>query len=89
MTDWQTLFDVVLGVCGFALAALCKVMWDTLQQLRRDLQKLADTVQSYDNANHNAYMRRDDFFASLARLESQMMSGFDRIEKRLEGKADK
>lgn len=87
--DLQMAFNILLAVCGFALGGLTKTIWDTLKELRRDMHTLSTSVNKIEDKLPETYMRRDDFSQAVSRLEAAMVHGFDRIEKRIDGKADK
>lgn len=87
--DWQFAFNLAFGVASFAMGTLSKVMWDTISTLRSDLAKLATAVNADRSASAETYARRDDFTSAINRLETTIQHRFDRLEQRLDGKADK
>lgn len=87
--DWQTAFNVALGIVMFLMGALTTVIWDALKKLREDLQALAETVNHNQQEVSNIYMRRDDFSSSVKRLEDAMNRGFDQLRTDLASKANR
>ena len=66
-----------------------KIIWDALQELKRDLKGM-------DTKMHEDFVRRDDFKDAMAEHKADMQSGFKEIKdmigllfKKLESKADK
>lgn len=81
----QFLFDIVLGILGFVLMGLSKVIWDTLSRLRADMASLSGSVAEIEKKLPETYVRRDDFKAHADRV----LQVLDRIEAKLDGKVDK
>ena len=79
----------LFGIAGAAIGWLVKVIWDAVQDLKRDLGNLERNLPS-------VYVRRDDFREATRELKDDMRIGFAKIEntlnvlfKRLDGKEDK
>ena len=87
--DWQAGFNVAVMIVGGLGGALLKSIWDTLAALRADMQTLSQSVNANARSATETYMRRDDFSAAEHRIEAAINRGFDRLESRIESKADK
>ena len=85
----QYMLNWLFGIAGAAIGWLVKVIWDAVQDLKRDLGNLERNLPS-------VYVRRDDFREATRELKDDMRTGFAKIEntlnvlfKRLDGKEDK
>jgi len=65
------------------------VIWDSLQELRKD-------VRTLDTKMHEDFVRRDDFKEAVSEIKRDMKEGFSQIDrtlgllfKKLDNKADK
>lgn len=79
--DWQALFNILLGLAGFILGGLSKVLWDTVTDLRTDMRTLSESVHRMPEV----YVRRDDLKDQLGRIIDMLT----RLDGKLDGKADK
>lgn len=85
----QYMLNWLFGIAGAAIGWLVKVIWDAVQDLKRDLGNLERNLPA-------VYVRRDDFREATRELKDDMRTGFAKIEntlnvlfKRLDGKEDK
>ncbi len=88
MIDWQALFNVAIGLVMFIFGALSKVLWDTLSTLREDMRQVSVVVNNLPTV----YVRRDDFKDHRDDFKDQIVrviNVLDRIENKLDGKADR
>lgn len=76
--DAQTLINGLFALAGGLGGFILKATWDALGTLRRDLAKLQEGIVL-------SYVRRDDFRDHAQRVETVL----DRIEQKLDNKADK
>jgi len=76
--DWQTGFNIAFGIAGLFGGWLLRIVWDLQKGLRSDLQALQQSLPEN-------YARRDDF----KELVRTLFAKLDRIEEKLDGKADK
>jgi septation ring formation regulator EzrA len=81
VTDPQSLFNTVIAVAGAACAWVIKMIYDSIRALQAADSHLADSIEEV----RENYARRDDVKDMSRRIETTL----DRIEKKLDGKADK
>lgn len=85
----QYVLNWLFACVGATTGWLVKVIWDAVQDLKKDLGNLERNLPS-------VYVRRDDFREATRELKDDMRIGFAKIEntlnvlfKRLDGKEDK
>lgn len=76
--DWQPYINMVIG-SAFAVAGwFARQIWGAVQELKSDLKTLEVKLPV-------EYVRKDDLTETMARIYQIL----DRIERKLDGKADK
>jgi hypothetical protein len=85
----QTLFNWVVGVCGFLGGWVLKVIWDAIKELKSDIRQIERDLPE-------VYVRKDDFKEAVRDIKQDMKEGFNKIDntlglifKKLEHKEDK
>lgn len=85
----QTLFNWVVGVCGFLGGWVLKVVWDAIKELKTDIRQIERDLPE-------VYVRKDDFKEAVREIKQDMKDGFNKIDgtlslifKKLEHKEDK
>jgi hypothetical protein len=85
----QTLFNWVVGVCGFLGGWILKVIWDAIKELKTDIRQIERDLPE-------VYVRKDDFKEAVRDIKQDMKDGFNKIDntlglifKKLEHKEDK
>ncbi len=85
----QTLFNWVVGVCGFLGGWVLKVIWDAIRELKSDIRQIERDLPE-------VYVRKDDFKEAVREIKQDMKDGFNKIDntlglifKKLEHKEDK
>jgi hypothetical protein len=85
----QTLFNWVVGVCGFLGGWVLKVIWDAIKELKTDIRQIERDLPE-------VYVRKDDFKEAVRDIKQDMREGFNKIDntlglifKKLEHKEDK
>lgn len=85
----QVIFNWIVGALGVLGGWTLKVIWDSLQELRKD-------VRTLDTKMHEDFVRRDDFKEAVKDIKNDMKEGFGQIDrtlglifKKIEGKVDK
>lgn len=85
----QTLFNWVVGVCGFLGGWVLKVVWDAIKELKTDIRQIERDLPE-------VYVRKDDFKEAIREIKQDMKDGFNKIDstlslifKKLEHKEDK
>lgn len=85
----QTLFNIVITVAGGLCGWWMKVMWDAVKDLESQDRALADRVAAIDVLVAGSYVKRDYFESKLDGFTNAIFAKLDRIEDKLDGKADK
>lgn len=81
----QNLFNIVIGVSGTLGGWWMKAMWEGLKDLQKADQRLTHEVAQLQILVAGQYMRREEF----ERTSQAIFVKLDRIEDKLDGKADK
>lgn len=81
----QDFINVILGSFGALLGFLGKSLWDAVKDLQTADKALADKVNAIEVLVAGKYVTRDE----LTHLFDGMVKQLDRIESKLESKADK
>jgi len=81
----QLLFNVIIGALYLVAGWLMKVMWDSLRDLRIADTILAEKVGTIEVLVAGSYAKRDE----LDKMASAIFLKLDRIEAKLDTKADK
>ena len=76
--DWQYLFNLVGAAFMLGVGWWCRQIWDSVQQLKRDVQKIEVALPT-------DYVRKIDLEARFDKLEFTLQ----RILDKLDQKADK
>jgi hypothetical protein len=76
--DWQTYFNIGLAAAFTSIGWFAKQLWYAVNQLKTDLKMLEVKLPS-------EYVRKGDLSEILRRIDSTL----ERIEKKLDAKADK
>ena len=76
--DYQSLFNIVLGIATSACGWFGRSMWDAVNSLRSDLSRLREELPK-------TYLAKDDF----GEFRRELMSVLSRIESKLDLKVDK
>lgn len=81
----QQVFNVVLSIAGALGGWWMKAMWYALKELQKADDRLATQVSDLKVLVAGDYVRREMF----DRLSDAIFAKLDRIENKLDGKADK
>ena len=85
MDTAQSLFNVAVGVAGAVGGWWMKAIWEALRDLQSADQALAGKVSSIEVLVAGTYVTRDE----LSRTVIAVMNKLDRIEDKIDLKADK
>ncbi len=88
MDEAQVLFNVILGVAGFALGWIVKIIWDVQNEIKKDMRSLNRDVQELERQLPETYVRRDDWRDQMARIEAMLNKIVDKLDAKVD-KADK
>jgi len=76
--DPQSLINLAAGAALAAMGWFARVIWEAVAELRKDLH-------SFEAELPDKYVRRDEYSATMVRIENMIEKIFDRLEH----KADK
>lgn len=83
--ELQMIFNIVAGVAGLFGSFILTRLWAALDEMRRDHQALARKHAEAEVLVAGAYAKRDD----VERLGNAIFAKLDKIENKLDQKADK
>jgi len=81
----QTLFNIAVGLVGALGGWILNTLWQEIKSMQATDDKLAEKVASIEVLVAGQYVKRDD----MQVLSSAIFAKLDRIEDKLDGKADK
>lgn len=85
MLDSQQLFDALFAIIGLLGGWWMKAMWEAIKSLEQSDRALNSSVTDLKVLVAGGYVRTD----ALDKLSNAIFSKLDRIEDKLDGKADK
>jgi hypothetical protein len=85
MSDPQTLFNVLVGLVAFFGGWVLNSLRDSIKALHTSDESLSTKVQSIEVLVAGSYVKRDD----MDKLTAALFAKLDKIESKLDGKADK
>lgn len=83
--DMQTSFNIAVALAAFLGGWVLNSLRESIQSLNKSDKELADKVQHIEVLVAGQYVKRED----LDRLTSALFVKLDKIEAKLDGKADK
>ena len=72
----QTLINWVFAGGGAAFGWVLKVIWDAIQELKRDMRQIERDLPE-------VYVRRDDFKDAVKEIKDDMKAGFSSVDRTL------
>jgi hypothetical protein len=81
----QATIDATLGLANLLIGFYLKVVWDSLKALKDTDDQLADKVNRIEVLVAGQYVHRDEFHS----LSKALFAKLDKIEDKLDGKADR
>ena len=72
----QTLINWVFAGAGAALGWVLKVVWDAIQDLKKDIRQIERDLPE-------VYVRRDDFKDAVKEIKEDMKAGFANVDATL------
>lgn len=81
----QTLINWVLGGSGVLLGAMLNAIWNSVKDLQRADIKLAERVGEIEVLVAGSYVKRDEHHE----FSKAIFAKLDRIETKIDGKADR
>lgn len=85
----QEVFNMVLGVATFLGGWWMRVMWESIKELQSADKELVDKLAAIEVLVAGTYVKRHELEQSLSSLTTAIFNKLDRIEDKLDGKADK
>lgn len=85
----QEVFNMVLGVATFLGGWWMRVMWESIKELQSADKELVDKLAAIEVLVAGTYVKRHELEQSLNSLTTAIFNKLDRIEDKLDGKADK
>ena len=76
--QWQDLAIAGMGLGGSVLGWLLRVLWDSVERMRADMQALQNSLP-------HVYARRDD----MKEMFSRILESLEHLNEKLDRKADK
>lgn len=83
--DTQTAFNIVLSLVAFLGGWVLNSLRESIATLHKSDNELADKVQRIEVLVAGQYVKRDD----LDKIAAALFAKLDKIESKLDGKADK
>lgn len=81
----QTTIDITLGLANLLIGFFLKVVWDSLKSLKTSDEHLADKVNRIEVLVAGKYVHKDEF----TKMADALFAKLDKIEDKLDGKADR
>lgn len=85
MLSEQSIFNAAIGLITSLGAWLMRTMWQDLRELQLADKQLSEKVSQIEVVVAGQYVKRDE----LQKLSDAIFAKLDRIEDKLDGKADK
>jgi hypothetical protein len=89
MSDLQSLFNLLAGVCGAAGGWWLNTVWKSVTELQRQDRELTEKLSRVEVLVAGDYVRKDEFAHRMDVMESRLSKKLDHIDDKLEHKADK
>ena len=83
--DWQTLFNIALGIVGFLGGMVLKTVLEFIKEMKDEQKTIVQDVKELSETLHEDFVRKDDFNAAITRIENTC----NKILDKLDAKADK
>jgi hypothetical protein len=81
----QNTIDIVIALANVILGAYLKAAWDSLKTLQDTDKYLAEKLASVEILVAGQYVHKNDFM----KLSDALFAKLDKIEDKLDGKADR
>lgn len=85
MADYQTMFNIVIGILGVVGGWWLNAIWSSIKDLQERDRDLAEKVGAIEVLVAGRYVTREDFNGTL----NQVFSKLDKIIDAVNQKADK
>lgn len=71
--DFQLLFNIACSIVGTVAGWLFKVLWDAIQDLKRDVKEI-----------EKGYVSKDDYRIDIADIKGMLGRIFDRLDNKVD-----
>ena len=85
----QTLFNLLIAICGSLGGSILWVMWTMIQGLQAKKEAQDKEIADVKAGLARDYVPRFELDTYLTRLEAKIDKGFDRVFDKLDKKVDK
>ena len=85
----QTIINWFFGSIGLLAGGIIKAMWDAVKDLQNADRDLVEKVSALDKVVAGEYVKRDHFDSVFERLTEAIFKKLDKIQDKLDGKADR
>jgi len=85
----QTFINILLGLCAFFGGIWVRGIADSMRELKSTDADLAEKVQKIEILVAGDYVKREEIDKLIDKLTGALFTKLDRIEMKLDGKADK
>ena len=75
--DMNTIINIVLGVCLSVGGWFVRQMWDAVQNLKKDIQRIEIELPT-------SYVRKSDLDARLDKIDDMLEKLFDRLNSKVD-----
>jgi len=83
--DAQTFINILLGLCAFFGGIWVRGIADSMRELKKTDNELAEKVQKIEVLVAGDYVKREE----MDKLADALFKKLDRIEQKIDSKADK
>jgi len=75
--DWQTIINIAGGACLSALGWFARQVWDSVQELRKQVHQIEIALPSN-------YVKRVDVDTRFDKIENMLEKIFDRLDQKVD-----
>ena len=75
--DWQTILNIVLGTAVPLAAWFFRQLWDAVQLLKRDLQRVEVDLPTN-------YVKKSDVDSNFDKIEAMLEKIFDKLDNKVD-----
>ena len=75
--DYQSLFNIVLGIATSACGWFGRSMWDAVNSLRSDLSRLREDIP-------RTYISREDYRVDIREVKEMLVRIFDKLDSKVD-----
>lgn len=87
--EHQTIINILIGAVGVLFGWLFNGIKADMAEQKKESNDLADKVHAIDKLVAGDYVRKDDLYPMITRLDTKIERGFEKVFEKLDGKEDK